>query len=433
MADYIPPAGPSKHSAWDSRADGVTSPGSYAGWPKGMNNVMASESLAREFLRNAVNVDISDTGNVSLRSGRVMVIPAPTQQMHSLWSGGPFTLVVDGSTLYRVRDGALEAIRVGLTPGAQMVYLLVNGEVYFTNNSETGVVGADGVARAWGVPIPTPPAPGITSGDLVAGTYTACYTYSTAKEEGGASESVSINAIDGSGIVFTLPTSFPPEVTGVNLYVSGPNGTVEHRQGTYSTPGGTVIVSGVRQVGFECRQHFITPPMAGSALMYYRGCIYIANDCTVFRTEPLRYGAVKMSTAFFPFVSPIRLMAATKEQDGFYVSTAEEHHFFSGAATDMKVMLAAPYPAVPGTLVRDDLTDEPVWFTTKGWVTGKSAGNLEAKMALSVAVPEYEAGAAMYREENGLRQYVSSFAPPPEVNGFAAFDYIEAEVIRKGE
>jgi len=426
MAKSIPPR---SDQTYANLGDGVHG-GAMGGWVKGIDTIHQSETLDKDQLRNAVNVDIDDVGKLTSRSGATAFIAAPTNTMHSLWEDGDRAFVVDGSTLYEIVDGTLVTVVTGLTFGVPVAYQLVNGEVYYSNGVDSGVIGATGWRR-WGVPIPTTVSPGVTSGTLVAGRYSLCTTYNTSVEEGGASPSVVIELLAGSGIVVALPTNFPAGVTSVNLYVSAPDGSVEYLYGTYAA-GTVVTVSALTLQKRECLSKFLSPPPAGTALMYYRGRIYIASGNTVYYTEPLRYGAIRLATNFLLFPSEVQLLAATKEQDGFFVSDETQHYFVSGSPEDSRVNFCTPYPAIPRTYIRDGYTDEPVWFTTKGWVTGKAGGVLDTTMASSVAVPKYDTGAALYREESGLRQYVSSFATPAEGNGFSASDYIEAEVIRKG-
>lgn len=106
---------------------------------------------------SAVNVVLDETGRPSRRKGFRLALGLAGA--HSFFGGrhGQHALVVAGDTLYRVAEdlGSVHALRTGLTAGARMRYVRVEGDVFFTNGHEKGRYSEkDGLAHDW-TPQPT--------------------------------------------------------------------------------------------------------------------------------------------------------------------------------------------------------------------------------------------------------------------------------------
>ena len=76
----------------------------------GINNRLPDHQLgvvergrkAGDYLRNAVNVDLTAAGTLQRRKGSTLV--APGADCHSLWSDGEKAFYVDGTDLKRLRS-----------------------------------------------------------------------------------------------------------------------------------------------------------------------------------------------------------------------------------------------------------------------------------------------------------------------------------------
>ena len=150
-----------------------------------------------DFLRNAVNVDITTTGTLQRRRGVRRVLGSI--DAHSLWSDGGDAFYVDGQTLYRLflSEGKIDRVPIayGLTPGLRCSFVRVgNGHVYWSNGLVLQRV-INGVSGVPGVPVPNP-APHVTAGvggSLPAGLYQVAVTaHSDAGEESGSTWPVQI-------------------------------------------------------------------------------------------------------------------------------------------------------------------------------------------------------------------------------------------------
>lgn len=94
----------------------------------------------------AYNVDIDDTGRISRRKGFTKKLSVP---IHSLFSEKNFCLFVTGNSLCRLASDFVTYTSIAtVTAGARMSFCHVNGEVYWMNGHEKGVIREDG-NHAW--------------------------------------------------------------------------------------------------------------------------------------------------------------------------------------------------------------------------------------------------------------------------------------------
>lgn len=94
----------------------------------------------------AINVKIDETGWVSRREGYGLIYSG---SVHSLYSDGDMCVFVSDSTLYQLmEDYSSVPLRV-LTRNLRMAYTQVNGDFYYTNGVDFGIVRSQGVPIDW--------------------------------------------------------------------------------------------------------------------------------------------------------------------------------------------------------------------------------------------------------------------------------------------
>lgn len=112
----------------------------------GLRNNTTRERLGPGDLEVATNIDLDDTGQASRRRGYTQKHSAPH---HSLRTIGGRTFVVRSNWLgiLDVSYGFTQLVYVGEEP---VCYVDIGEDVYFSNNAESGVIGADNSVRPWG-------------------------------------------------------------------------------------------------------------------------------------------------------------------------------------------------------------------------------------------------------------------------------------------
>lgn len=383
-------------------------------WPKGMDNVSPDHAIARKALRSAINVIVKNDGSVCRRPGLTGRVPGPA---HSLWD--------DRTALYAVVNGVLtrytRALSGALSPvplrsgmsSDPVAYLEVGGAVYYSNGIVTGKI-VSGFHRPWGVERPSgqPALAALTSGALFAGRYQVGVTFVDALgEESGTGPTTAINVAAGGGISLTgLPQPVDATVTRIRVYISEANGEVLYRFGDYGVGTTAITVARSSTLGKVLDSQFLIPPLAGTLLAAYGGRIYFARGNLVCYTEPLRYGAMRLSNYLPPFEDEVRIIA--HGGIGLWVVTASYHTLLVGQGPqDFQPVKKLAYGAAKGAITQLP-GDKLCWISSKGPVI-TSQGQIKdltddaGDPLVHVAMDVGPQGACAFMESRGVRQIIA--------------------------
>lgn len=413
-------------------------------FPLGMNNVLDARELGLKALRNAENVDVDKTGLLRRRDGYTLLTAG---YAHSAFSeeDWPFGLAVVNGQLTKLTDVGGSIVQASLRAMAETApvsYAVMNDRIYYSNGLVTGSLDASGVEIGWGIEEPggQPLVTTSGSGGFTAGKYQVAIVFvSPSGEESGAEETVEIQVPENAGIM--LSTIPQPVGVGyrVRIYCSPPNGDVLYEMATIpagvltyfltNSPPGRVI---------ETLLYSRVPPC--THVRAFKGRLWFVIDDTVFYTDALRYGLYRLHLNYYRFPDRINMFEVV--EDGFYVGTAKHTHFLKG--TDPAKMVSTVvelHGAVAGTGLQvrgadfgDKVPQGPVvvWWTNKGsLVRGEPGGNVVPLTEGRLSLPQYAAGATMFRELRGMKHLVSTLRDP-NGSGFSARDEAVAEVIRNG-
>ena len=417
------------------------------GWPKGANNRLReteSQAATRNqfeipsspWLRSAVNVDLTKDGHPLRRQGFQR-----TQEgyMHSLWGDPsvPYALAVKDATLTLLTPEATPL--VGVHPYARVAYAAVNGDVYWSNGSEKGRVRMGGVPVHWGLPLPAQPTLSVafSGGGLWAGTYQVCTTYvDEDSEEGGACAAQTVEVAEGDGIAVTVSAPQAPAVRTI-VYVTGANG--EDFTRTYSLAGAATVTVTAADIGRGMRletQH-LRAPSPSTLVRVFNGRIYGARDEMVWFTEPLRYSLARPSQGVYLYPTHPTLLEPVRS--GMFVGGAFGVYFLAGRdpydATQIAVSAKAPIPRavtrVPGDWLGQSDSSLPAWWTQDGGMqVGMPDGTVQDMTADRLGIPQFQYGAMLVREREGMRQVVSVLGRGGEISNAVATDSVVTEVRR---
>jgi hypothetical protein len=409
------------------------------GWPDGLNTILRPDSLPVDALRRCVNYDIDDAGKLSRRGGSTKIYSG-TIVKGTLWSSDDFsrTLFVESGSLWELIEyptgtytPRLVRTNVGNT---RMSYLDLNGNTYYTNGIQTGLMLADGNDVPWGM-IGPGSQPNLTqgiSGELFAGTYQVAITYiaDSGEESGtGLAKTIEVAADNSSIFLSDFPAS-PPGTAFIRVYVSHMDGEGLYRMADLHPAAPHYEIDRVSNTAaFRLQTQFGMAPPPGDILEYHNGRIYIANNNILWFTEPLRYGLVKPMKGFLQFPKRITIVKAV--DDGLYVCS-DKTYWISGADTpQFHQREVLPYGGVFGTGINIPNFDAVAWFSKRGIVFGGENGEVLNIMQDRVAVAEYGYGTMLWREYKGIRQIVADLWEG-ELNTYAAADYVALETARGG-
>ena len=398
------------------------------GWQKGMDNLRKGYDIGDGFLRDAVNVDISNFGKVKRRTGTTMMYP--DYGCHSLYATDKYMIyVLEGFIVtWDANHNSIDGIAVN--PTAPFAYETVNGEVYCTNRYINLKVGTDGLFQHWGIDVPSnQPTVTTTTGSLAAGTYQVAITFvNSYGEESGTNLAVTATVTDNGGIELTnIPVPTSP-VTTFRVYVSYANGGEMYLYNEYPIATSIVLISASR-IGPQLRTQFMSPLPYGTDIAYSQGRLITANDNFLYYSQPLRYGIYNNTADFIWMPDPIKLIWGAF--DGVYVATKTQTFFLTGAGTpEQKLELVMPTGAIPGTKAKMPDKVGEMWMTPKGVVRAYVGGKIENISYDKVSIGDYSTGAAIIREDDGLRRFISSVKLPKEGTQFATMDFFDAEVVK---
>jgi hypothetical protein len=180
------------------------------------------------------------------------------------------------------------------------------------------------------------------------------------------------------------------------------------------------------------------PPLATS-LAYYNGRVYLANGPVLWATELYRYHVVDKTRNYLYFEQPITALAAVT--DGLFVGTEGATYFIEGEFRTMRRREALRQGVIPGSLVRVDPTILPdpmrnsrqavMFMTTAGLCAGVDSGVCYNLTADKFDFPTATTAAAMFREQDGMKQYIGVLdSAGTPVNNSRFGDYMDAEIRR---
>lgn len=409
----------------------------YDGWPEGENNIRDATELEISQLRRCVNFDVLDNGDIHRRSGRTKIHNG-TVVPRTLFSNGKRILFVESGNLWElVRDigGSWSPMLVRIGVGSHpMTYLDVNGDIYWSNQIQTGIIDSDGRDLPWGIKAPAeqPTVTGASSGgDLVAGKYQVAITFidDFGQESGtGLAVVVEVSGNTGSLLITDLPT--PIDGSTIQVYCSAVNGEVLYRVGRV-IPGAPSfrITSASNNLGMQLQTQFCDKPPAGNVLEYHNGRIYIGDGNVVWFTDPLRYGSVRFSTNFMMFSEEVTVIKAVA--DGVFIC-ADKTYWISGIDTqEFQQLEVLPYGGVYGTGISLPESDNAAWFSEDGLIIAGLEAQVTTVQDDRSAVSTFENGAMMFRKSKGIRQFLATLGTGVQ-SDFLAPDYVTLETGRRG-
>lgn len=421
------------------------------GWPAGIDNLNAEQSLQRDdhgknviALRDAENVDLDRQGKPSRRGGYAKVVSA--NGAHSFWGDKdfPFGLYVDAGALMGLREDA-ESFQITTGLGLQPVsYALAAGAVYWSSPSQHGKVTADGAQGPWGITSPhgAPSAVPASSGGLYPGRYQVTATFlSLTGEESGAPEAVWVDVPANGGIALSAIPQPPDPSWRVRLYASPADGNVMYAAATLPSAM-TSFALGVHRPGKPLETQFLDTMPTGHIVRWLNGRLYVAVENVMVWSEPMRYGLTRLAYNRLSFQKWLAMMEPIGNGDelaGMYVASGSKTYWLPG--TDPKAFRAKIVRAhgvvtgtpiqVPGDVFGLETTESVVyWLDDAGTAClGLPGGNVLPLRQNQVAAPDADAGASLYRDQNGMRQVITTLVGARE-RGLAIGDRAECTVIR---
>lgn len=372
---------------------------------RGLNLVDDPLRLDLDWLVQADNVDITDTGGITKRDG------------YALSLAGAFTgafSTKDFARMYVVDGGALKAmtgptsattLRTGLS-SASMYWAEINQQIYYNNGVDSGIIAPDSRLLDWSWPVPGTPTLIAVTGTLAPGQYRVACTYVLADgRETGSGDFAQLTLGEGQA----LQISDIPQVAGLftRVYIAPADSAVYQlaRSGTFAA---TVWNQSPDYLGVELSTPFYAPlPSACDVIQAWRGRLHAAmfmasqSQTVVWRSRPLGYHLFDLKQDYI--MVPGRVLALAPHDTALVIGTDKAIFAYDGKA----LVQLADYGVVSGLCWDTDKTEQGaenlLLWTQRGLCRFPNFENLTAAH-VSVA-PGIRAGAAVIAA-NGQKKFL---------------------------
>jgi len=378
-------------------------------------------------VRNAVSVDFTNAGKIKMRSGSIRKCSGFDMKYGFACSQGQF--IVEVTTLKKVNsDWTKTDISSGIL-GDTFAHYEHNNELFFSDGLRGKKI-INGVVQNWGMSNPSAPVVYSSSGIFGAGVYLCCLTfYDALGNESGASDITSITVTENSSIVFTnLPSSSDSQVIGIRLYMSTANGQVFYQCGDVAIGTLSYSVTLAYDGGKVLETLFMTKPPAGQIIREHNGRLLIAKDNLLYVTEAYSTDLVsQLSNSVFQFTDDITVVEPVN--DGVWI-VSDKTYFFAGSGPEnFQQLTKLDYGAALGT-GQKRTNGNVYWFSTRGLIMAGNGGEIKNMQEDQVAPDYSNKGSMLIREENGMKQAITSLKNP-SMSAMAATSWITAEQIRR--
>jgi hypothetical protein len=187
------------------------------------------------------------------------------------------------------------------------------------------------------------------------------------------------------------------------------------------------------------------PPYA-TCMTYFNGRLYLGQGPTLWATELYLYNFVDSTSGYKLFEADITMIAAVT--DGIYVGTKECLWWLTGPTfAEMKRTWALDAGVIPGSMVYmpGELANPPqvpliaitpgvsgvMFMSTKGVCMASDGGKVTNMTETKFIFPDSVSAAAMYRQQDGVNQYVATLQNGGSPAQSAAIgDYLDVTIIR---
>lgn len=339
----------------------------------------------RLYVREALNLDISDDGRARLRPGLRSVSSLP---LVNLWHSELFgdTFATRGRDWVRV-DTTDWSITTLATIGEDPVsHIALNGQVIVAGPE--GLFTFDGAsAHRFTLDTPSVPMVQITQeGSLEPGTYGVALSWLRGEMESAVSEATFVTLQEAGGLGITFPLCFDATVKCVRLYLTRQNGGEFSRGEDYPIATAQISLPLLPAAGAAAQFRHLEPMPTGRYLACWRGRLLTATRNILNFSEAMAYHLHDPRHGFMQL--PQRITFVAPVDGGIWVGQVDHVIFLAGNSPDaLEVQPRKVRPPVPGSAILPDAQTAGVdasqggqstalWLADNGYVMGTAAGAL---------------------------------------------------------
>ncbi|MFW1993725.1 hypothetical protein ACG904_02030 [Acinetobacter guillouiae] len=366
----------------------------------GINNVANDDALQiggdnpRLFVKDAINVDISETGRISLRKSESLIT---NKNYRNIWQSplhrDVFATLDRQLVKINTLDWSHDVLLDHLNP-ENICYEVLNNIVYIS--TAMGIFIYNGF-QLEPLTVDNPASPLIKSriegGKLGTGDYVVAISYSRYGKESGLSEHVQSHIdILGKGdvlqgsLVVQLPYCLDASISQVNIYCSARNGSELRKYGSYPVNTSQVIIDRDDHLGRANQFNTMSAMPSGKFMKYWQGRLLTADKNILRFSQAMAYHLHDERHDFI--MLPQRISFILPVDGGIWVGQVDHVVFLSGAEpsemTFVKKTAHSPIPysavEVDSDLIGADISQgggkTALWLSENGYVIGTSTGQI---------------------------------------------------------
>lgn len=357
----------------------------------GMDNAREDEALERGgdnpslHVRDALNLDISDTGRISMRQGMSLQTEKPFKWLwQSSLHGDSFASLQGDWVKVDPQSWTHEILIAGAGQG-QLKHIVLNNQVLMC--SDSGLFSYDG-RKAQRFTLDTPPAPYVSidqSGSLHEGQYSFAVSWLRNGAESGLSEISAVQCTGQGNALVAFPLCVDQSISHVRLYASEAGGGELRRVEDYPISTDHVQIPLLSALGHATTTQYLDPIPQGKYLNLWRGRLITVRANVLYFSQALAFHLCDMRYSFIQL--PQRITFAEPVDGGIWVGQTDHTVFLRGADLDQLIIepKASARPVPDSSFIADNAlldgigsggSSTAVWLSEKGFVAGTADGQL---------------------------------------------------------
>lgn len=366
---------------------------------QGIDNVREDAALEiggqspRLFVRDAVNVNFTETGRIELRQDMQLVT---AQGLRDIWQSPLHNdcFAALNNQWVRVDPITWESeLLVECGPGP-LFHIVLNNQVCMA--CDEGVFVFDGnQARKLTIDTPAKPmANTMKGGSLTEGGYSFAIAWLIDGMESALSEIETLQLDHNSAVRLQFPMCLDQNVTQLRLYMSNPGGAELHQVADFPISSTDTELFTLPDLGRVAAFQYLSPIKTGAFLKLWRGRLLIARSNVLYFSEAMAYHLTDERYNFIQFPQRIRFVEPV--EGGVWIGQADHVVFLRGQ--DMRSMVlehkAARAPVYGSSqLLHSDVVGGELsqgggwcaaWLAENGFVLGTGSGQLVELQAKSI-------------------------------------------------
>ena len=366
----------------------------------GINNVSDDDDLQkggdspRLFVKDVINIDISDTGKLALRKDAAQVTAL---EFKNIWQSPLHKDVFATLNRQIVKVNPLswdyEVLETNIDDSI-VGYEIINNVILISTQS--GIFSYNGSVLS-SLTIDNPASPMVMAnaqgGRLGSGDYTVAIAYMRNGVESGLSEHVKCKLeIDGKAdplqgsLSITLPYCLDESITHVVVYMTSRNGAELKKYQTYPKETQQINIDNVDDLGRAAQFNTFSPMPSGKFMKYWQGRLLTADRNILRFSQAMAYHLHDERHDFV--MLPQRITFLLPVDNGIWIGQVDHVVFLSGPEPkDMQFIKKTAHAPIPNTAIEVDADTigsdisqgggkTALWLAENGYVLGTSSGQL---------------------------------------------------------